>query len=154
MASGKPSEDDSERTFSDGVCGHAEPTGGCVTTIIERTPAGRTTVVKTVLIYLAFTTAWVYGFANGRHDLPGVVVLAFFLLPLFVHFLLGFALAKQEACALLAYAPVLALVGPGLSTSLFVPLAMLAVFPGAPLVLLGIFIRLRMEPREVEETWF
>jgi hypothetical protein len=31
---------------------------------------------------------------------------------------------------------------------------MLAVFPGAPLVLLGIFVRERMEPREVEETWF
>jgi hypothetical protein len=141
-------------SVSDGVCGHAEHTGGRVTTIIERTPAGRATDVKTALIYLALTTTWVYGFANGRHDLPGVVVLAFFLLPLFVHFLLGFAVAKQEACALLAYAPVLALVGPGLSSSLFVPLAMLAVFPGAPLVLLGIFIRLRMEPREVEENWY
>ena len=125
-----------------------------MTTIIERTPEGRATVVKTALLYLAFTTVWVYGFANGRHDLPGIVVLVFFLLPLFVHFLLGFALARQDACALLAYAPVLALIGPGLSTSLFVPLAMLAVFPGAPLVLLGIFVRLRMEPREVEETWF
>lgn len=125
-----------------------------MTTIIERTPATRATVVKTSLLYLAFTTAWVYGFANGRHDLPGIVVLAFFLLPLAVHFLLGFALAKQEACALLAYAPVLALVGPGLSTSLFVPLAMLAVFPSAPLVLAGMFLRLRMEPREVEENWF
>jgi hypothetical protein len=125
-----------------------------VTTIIERTPATRATVVKTSLIYLAFTTAWVYGFANGRHDLPGIVVLAFFLLPLAVSFLLGFALAKQEACALLAYAPLLALVGPGLSTALFVPLAMLAVFPGAPLVLAGMFLRLRMEPREVEENWF
>ena len=48
----------------------------------------------------------------------------------------------------------LALVGPGLASSLFVPLAMLAVFPGAPLVLLGIFVRLRMEPREVEDHWF
>jgi hypothetical protein len=38
--------------------------------------------------------------------------------------------------------------------SLFVPLAMLAVFPGAPLVLLGTFFRNRMEPREVEDTWF
>jgi succinate dehydrogenase/fumarate reductase cytochrome b subunit len=125
-----------------------------VTTIIERTPATRATLVKTILVYLVFTTAWVYGFANGQHDLPGIVVLAFFLLPLGVHFLLGFALAKQEACALLAYGPVLALVGPGLSFSLFVPLAMLAVFPGAPLVLLGGFVRLRMEPREVEDTWF
>jgi hypothetical protein len=125
-----------------------------VTTIIERTPATRATLVKTVLAYLVFTTLWVYGFANGRHDLPGIVVLAFFLLPLGVQFLLGFALAKQEACALLGYAPLLAIVGPGLSASLFVPLAMLTVFPGAPLVLLGVFIRLRMEPREVEETWF
>jgi hypothetical protein len=125
-----------------------------VTNIIERTPDTRGTRVKAVLIYLAFTTAWVYGFANGRHDLPGIVVLAFFLLPLGVQFMLGFVLAKQEACALLAYAPVLAIVGPGLASSLFVPLAMLAVFPGAPLVLLGMFIRLRMEPREVEDHWF
>jgi hypothetical protein len=125
-----------------------------VTNIIERTPDTRATRVKAVLIYLAFTTAWVYGFANGRHDLPGIVVLAFFLLPLGVQFMLGFVLAKQEACALLAYAPVLAIVGPGLASSLFVPLAMLAVFPGAPLVLLGTFIRLRMEPREVEDHWF
>ena len=125
-----------------------------MTNIIERTPDTRATVIKAVLIYLAFTTAWVYGFANGRHDLPGIVVLAFFLLPLGVQFMLGFVLAKQEACALLAYAPVLAIVGPGLASSLFVPLAMLAVFPGAPLVLLGIFIRLRMEPREVEDQWF
>jgi hypothetical protein len=125
-----------------------------VTNIIERTPDTRATVIKAVLIYLAFTTAWVYGFANGRHDLPGIVVLAFFLLPLGVQFMLGFVLAKQEACALLAYAPVLAIVGPGLASSLFVPLAMLAVFPGAPLVLLGMFIRLRMEPREVEDHWF
>jgi hypothetical protein len=140
--------------FSDGVCGHADEPGGRVTTIIERTPATRATTVKTSLLYLAFTTVWEYGFANGQQDLPGLVVLAFFLLPLGVHFLLGFALARQDACALLAYAPVLALVGPGLSSSLFVPLAMLAVFPGAPLVLLGVFIRLRMEPREVEETWY
>jgi hypothetical protein len=83
-----------------------------VTTIIERTPATRATVVKTSLLYLAFTTAWVYGFANGQHDLPGIIVLAFFLLPLGVNYLLGFALARQDACALLAYAPVLALVGP------------------------------------------
>ena len=125
-----------------------------MTTIIERTPATRGTVVKAVLIYLAFTVAWVYGFANGRHDLPGLLVLAFFLLPLGVNFMAGFALAKQEACALLVSAPVLALLGPGLSTTLFVPLAMLAVFPGAPLVLLGAFIRLRMEPREVEDVWY
>ena len=154
MESNHEGGNDPTTSVLDGVCGHADEPGGRVTTIIERTPATRGTVVKTSLLYLAFTTAWVYGFANGRHDLPGVVVLAFFLLPLGVHFLLGFALAKQEAYALLAYAPLLALVGPGLSTSLFVPLAMLAVFPGAPLVLAGMFLRMRMEPREVEENWF
>jgi hypothetical protein len=125
-----------------------------VTTIIERTPATRATLVKTAIAYLVFETLWVYGFANGRHDLPGVIVLAFFLLPFGVQYLLGFAVAKQEACALLVYGPLLAIVGPGLSSSLFVPLAMLAVFPGAPLVLLGIFVRTRMEPREVEDHWF
>ena len=125
-----------------------------MTTIIERTPATRATLVKTAIAYLVFETLWVYGFANGRHDLPGVIVLAFFLLPFGVQYVLGFAVAKQEACALLVYGPLLAIVGPGLSSSLFVPLAMLAVFPGAPLVLLGIFVRTRMEPREVEDHWF
>jgi hypothetical protein len=125
-----------------------------VTTIIERTPATRGTLVKTVLLYLVFTTLWVYGFANARHDLPGVVVVAFFLLPFGVQFLAGFALARQEAHALLAYAPLLAVLGPNLSPALFVPLAMLAVFPGAPLILLGTFLRLRMEPREVDDHWF
>lgn len=125
-----------------------------MTTIIERTPATRATLVKTAIAYLVFETLWVYGFANGRHDLPGVIVLAFFLLPFGVQYLLGFAVAKQEACALLVCGPLLAIVGPGLSSSLFVPLAMLAVFPGAPLVLLGIFVRTRMEPREVEDHWF
>jgi hypothetical protein len=125
-----------------------------VATIIERTPATAATFVKSVFIYLAFTTAWVYGFANARHDLPAIVVLAFFLLPLGVQFMAGFALARQEAYALLAYAPLLALFGPNISSALFVPLAMLAVFPGAPLVLLGTFVRLRMEPREVEDVWY
>src|SRR6188474_210328 len=106
--------------FSDGVAVTPIDPGGRVTTIIERTPATRATFVKTVLIYLAFTTAWVYGFANGQHDLPGVIVLAFFLLPLGVHFLLGFALARQEAYVLLSYGPILALIGPGLAMSLFV----------------------------------
>ena len=141
--------------FSAHSCTTSETSGAGTTTIARSTSSGTSsTLVKSILIYLAFTTTWVYGFANGQHDLPGVIVLAFFLLPLGIHFLLGFALAKQEACALLAYAPLLALVGPGLATSLFVPLAMLAVFPGAPLVLLGMFIRLRMEPREVDDHWF
>ncbi|MEO8290333.1 MAG: hypothetical protein ABI649_04990 [Gaiellaceae bacterium] len=125
-----------------------------MTTIIERTPATRGTFLKTVLLFLAFTAAWVYGFANASHDLPGIVVVAIFLLPLVAQFMAGFALARQEAYALLAYAPLLALFGPNVSSALFVPLAMLAVFPGAPLVLLGIFLRLRMEPREVVEDWF
>ena len=72
------------------------------------------------------------------------------VLPMFLHFAIGFAMPRQEFC-LLAFPPLLALVGPGVNTMLWVPLVMMMVFPGAPLVLLGLFLRRRAEPQEVED---
>ena len=71
-----------------------------------------------------------------------------------VHFGVGFAMPRQETFALLAFPPFLALVGPGVSSLLWVPLVMMMVFPGAPLVLLGLWLRNHLDPKEVEDYLF
>jgi succinate dehydrogenase/fumarate reductase cytochrome b subunit len=125
-----------------------------VTTFIERTPATRSTYFKASLFYLAFMTAWVYGFANTDRDVPGIVILFGLVTAMLVHFGAGLAMPRQETFALLAFPPSLALVGPGVSTLLWVPLVMMMVFPGAPLVLLGLYLRGRADPQEVEDYYY
>jgi hypothetical protein len=125
-----------------------------VTTWIERTPATMTTYVKASLVYLGFMTLWVYVFANIERDLPGIVMLVALVLPLILHFGIGFVMPRQETFALLAFPPLLALVGPGVNILVWVPLVMMMVFPGAPLVLLGLYLRRRADPQEVDDYWF
>jgi uncharacterized membrane protein AbrB (regulator of aidB expression) len=125
-----------------------------VTNWLERTPQTMATYFKASLLYLGFMTAWVYGFANSERDIPSIVMLVALVLPLLLHFGVGFAMPREETFALLAYPPFLALVGPGVDTALWIPLVMMMVFPGAPLVLLGLFLRRRAEPHEVEDHWF
>ena len=125
-----------------------------MTSWIERTPQTMATHLKASLLYLGFMSAWVYGFANTERHIPGVVMLVALVLPMLLHFGVGFAMPREETFALLAYPPFLALVGPGVDTALWIPLVMMMVFPGAPLVLLGLFLRRRAEPREVEDYWF
>lgn len=121
---------------------------------IERTPQTRATYIKASLVYLGFMTLWVYAFANTERHVPGIFMFVALVLPMLLHFGVGFAVPRQETFALLAYPPLLALVGPGVNTLLWVPLVMMMVFPGAPLVLLGLFLRRRAEPQEVEDHWF
>jgi hypothetical protein len=113
-----------------------------------------TTYVKASLVYLGFMTLWVYVFANIERDLPGLVMLVALVLPLILHFGIGFVMPRQETFALLAFPPLLALVGPGVNTLLWLPLVMMMVFPGAPLVLLGLYLRRRADPQELEDYWF
>ena len=121
---------------------------------IERTPQTRATYIKASLVYLGFMTLWVYAFANTERHVPGIFMFVALVLPMLLHFGVGFAVPRQETFALLSYPPLLALVGPGVNTLLWVPLVMMMVFPGAPLVLLGLFLRRRAEPQEVEDHWF
>ena len=102
-----------------------------VTKWIERTPQTMATYAKASLVYLAFMTVWVYGFANTQRAVPGLVMLVALVLPMFLHFAIGFAMPRQETFCLLAFPPLLALVGPGVNTMLWVPLVMMMVFPGA-----------------------
>jgi hypothetical protein len=125
-----------------------------VTTFIERTPATRLTYFKASLAYLGFMTVWVYGFANTEEQVPGILIFFGLLGAMLVHFGAGFAIPRQETFALLAFPPLLAILGPGVNSLLWVPLVLMMVFPGAPLVLLGLWLRNRMDPQEVEDYWF
>ncbi len=121
--------------------------------LIERTPAGRSTYVRVTLFYMAFMAAWTYGFANSHRDLPSVAIVALLLLPVVVHFAVGVAIGRQEALTLACFPPFLALVGPGVDSALWMPLFMLMLFPGAPLIFAGHFVRRTIEEPKVEE-WF
>jgi hypothetical protein len=125
-----------------------------VTTLIERTPATRLTYLKASLAYLGFMTIWMYGFANTEEHVPGILIFFGLLGAMLVHFGAGFAMPRQETFALLAFPPLLAILGPGVNSLLWVPLVLMMVFPGAPLVLLGLWLRNRMDPQEVEDYWF
>jgi hypothetical protein len=125
-----------------------------VTTFIERTPATRLTYFKASLAYLAFMTVWVYAFANTQRHVPGLVIFLALMAGMFVHFGAGFAIPRQETFALLAFSPLLAILGPGVNSVLWVPLVLMMVFPGTPLVLLGLWLRNRLDPQEVEDCWF
>jgi hypothetical protein len=125
-----------------------------VTTFIERTPATRLTYFKASLAYLAFMTVWVYGFANTEEHVPGILIFFGLLGAMLVHFGAGFAIPRQETFALLAFPPLLAILGPGVNSVLWVPLVLMMVFPGAPLVLLGLWLRNRLDPQEVDDYWF
>jgi fatty acid desaturase len=136
--------------------GHAAETEDDVTTIhdlIERTPASRSTYTRASLFYLAFMAAWIYGFANSQRDLPGIAVMALLILAVIVHLGIGIAIGRQEAVALAFFPPALALIGPGLDSALWMPLFMLMLFPGAPLIFAGHFVRRTIEEPKVEE-WF
>ena len=127
-----------------------------VTTIhdlIERTPPSRSTYTRATLFYMAFMAAWMYGFANSQRDLPGIAVMALLVLAVVVHFGIGIAIGRQEAVALAIFPPMLALLGPGLDSALWMPLFMLMLFPGAPLIFAGHFVRRTIEEPKVEE-WF
>ena len=125
-----------------------------MTTWIERTPASRLTNFKASLAYLSFMSVWVYAFANTQRHVPGLFIFIALMAAMFVHFGTGFAMPRQETFALLAFPPLLAILGPGVNSLLWVPLVLMMVFPGAPLVLLGLWLRNHMEPQEVEDYWF
>jgi hypothetical protein len=91
-----------------------------VTTLIERTPATRLTYFKASLAYLGFMTVWVYAFANTQRHVPGVFIFLALMAAMFVHFGAGFAIPRQETFALLAFPPLLAILGPGVNSLLWV----------------------------------
>jgi hypothetical protein len=119
----------------------------------ERYPARPRTYVRAAALYLGFMAAWTYGFANASYDLPGPLVFVLLVLPCLLHAGVGFAVGRHEALWLAAFPPALAFLGPGMASVLAFTLVLLMIFPGAPLLLLGIVARRWAQPHQVED-WF
>ncbi len=114
----------------------------------------RATYVRATTVYVGFMTLWVYGFANTERNLPGVLVFLLLVAPVFVHLGAGYVIGRQEALYLACFPPVLALLGPGLASGLWLSLLLLMIFPGAPLIAGGFGLRLIADRDQVDENWF
>lgn len=119
----------------------------------ERYPARPRTHVRAAALYLGFMTVWIFGFANAQYDLPGLAVFLLLVIPCLLHAGVGFAVGRHEALWLAAFPPALAFLGPGMAPVLAFTLVLLMIFPGAPLLLLGVVARRWAEPQQVED-WF
>ena len=107
-------------------------------------------------IYVVLMGAWVYGFAASDHDPPAALVALLFVLPGALHVAVGYVVGRFEAMALAAVPVVLAVAASGFGSPLWVVLFLLAIFPGAPLVAGGVYLRRwREQPEDpADHLWF
>jgi hypothetical protein len=91
--------------------------------------------------YVLAMAAWVYGFAALERALPPLVAFALLLGAAAVQISAGYAIGRWGALSLAVVPVVLALAAEGLESSLWVTLVVLMVFPGAPLIALGVYVR-------------
>ena len=103
---------------------------------------------KGAVAYGAFMTLWILGFASQDHPLPSVVVLFLLVLPAGVYFGLGYLVRDWWALYLTAVPVVVAAVAGGLPSPLWAAVVLLTAFPGAPLVVLGVYAREWLERRD------
>jgi hypothetical protein len=91
--------------------------------------------------YGGFMTVWVVAFANTEGVLPGILIALLLLLPGAVSFSLGYVVGKWWALYLTAVPIVAAAVVGGLPSPLWAAVVLLTAFPGAPLVVAGVYVR-------------
>ena len=105
--------------------------------------------------YILFMAAWIYGFADAHWELPTPISVVLLLLPAFVHVGVGYVIGRWEAIALAAVPVAIAIAAAGIHSVLWVSLALLMIFPGAPLIAGGVYLREWLEGREddASESW-
>jgi hypothetical protein len=96
---------------------------------------------EAILIYCATMTAWIVLFARTETALPAVVVLLLLLVPLVVHFGLGYVVDDWKALYFAAVPIVVAAIAGGLPSALWATVVLLTAFPGIPLIAGGIYVR-------------
>lgn len=97
--------------------------------------------------YIVAMAVWIYGFAAANRSLPAVAVFLALLAAAAVQVLAGYAIGRWGAL-LLGLAPiVIALAVAGFDSTLWSTVVVLTVFPGVPLIGLGVYLRRRWEER-------
>jgi len=110
---------------------------------------------KAPTYYVLIMALWVYGFAAVDVDLPAPVVFLALLAAGAVQVGLGYVIGRWEAIAMAAVPVLLALAVAGRASSLWVTVFVLMVFPGAPLIALGVYARNWHEERHDDspDSW-
>ena len=98
--------------------------------------------------YTAFMSLWIVGFASSERALPGALAVLLLLLPIVVHFGLGYVVADFRALWFAAVPIVAGAVAGGLPSALWVATVLLTAFPGAPLIAAGVWVRDWLERRD------
>ena len=97
--------------------------------------------------YVLLMAAWVYGFAGSDRELPALLVFVLLLGAGAIQVGAGYLIGRWEALALGVVPVLLAAASSGIGSSLFVTLVFLMIFPGAPLIGLGVWLRGLSEER-------
>ena len=102
---------------------------------------------KVPTYYVIVMAAWIYGFAATDRSLPALAVFVLLLLGAGVQVAAGYSIGRWEALALAVVPVLLAVAASGLDSSLWTTLVILMIFPGAPLIGLGVYLRHMEEER-------
>jgi hypothetical protein len=98
--------------------------------------------------YILLMAAWVFGFANLDRELPPVLVFAALLGAGAIQVALGYVLGRWEAVGLAVIPVVLAVAASGTDSGLWFTVVVLMIFPGAPFIALGVYLRRWKEERD------
>ncbi len=98
--------------------------------------------------YIVLMAVWVYGFANVDRHLPALLVFVLLVAAAAIQVAAGYSVGRWGALALAGVPVILALAASGLDSSLWVTLVLLMVFPGAPLIALGVYLRGWLDERD------
>ena len=91
--------------------------------------------------YVLAMAGWVYGFASSDRQLPPLLVFALLLGAGAIQVGAGFVIGRWEALVLAGVPILLATAASGLGSTLWVTLVVLMIFPGTPLIALGVWLR-------------
>ena len=92
-------------------------------------------------IYVLLMGLWVYGFAAAERELPPLLVFALLLAAGAIQVGAGYVVGRWEALALAAVPLLVAVAAAGRDSTLWLTVAVLMVFPGAPLLAGGVALR-------------
>jgi hypothetical protein len=97
--------------------------------------------------YVLLMAVWIYGFANSHRALPALVVFVLLLGAGAIQVGAGYLIGRWEALALAAVPILLATAASGFGSTLWVTLVLLMIFPGAPLIGVGVWLSSWLEER-------
>jgi hypothetical protein len=96
---------------------------------------------KVPTLYVILMAAWIYGFAAADRSLPALAVFVLLLAGAAVQVGAGYSIGRWEALGLAVVPVLVAVAAAGVSSSLWTTLVILMVFPGGPLIGLGVYLR-------------